>query len=182
MSDSFAAPWTVAHQAPLSMGFSRQEHWSGLPFPPPGDPPDPGIEPVSPALAGGFFTAEPPGKPLICIILAQSLCTLGINISILYMRKCLKESMQLSQSYESCRLQHLDPCLSSLLFYNPVVFSSPSEGSCGNPGRHFSLSQTGGGGAAGDAARHPAMRVTALPHPQNCPAPSSRNPGLVSLH
>ena len=50
----FETPWT--HQAPLSMGFSRQEYWSGLPFPPPGDFPDPGIEPVSPALAGGFFT------------------------------------------------------------------------------------------------------------------------------
>ena len=52
-------PWTVAHQAPLSMAFSRQEYWSGLPCPPPGDLPDPGIKPmspVSPALAGGFFT------------------------------------------------------------------------------------------------------------------------------
>ena len=58
----FATPWTIAHQAPLSMEFS----WSGLPFPPPGDLPDPGIEPmslVSPALAGGFFTIAPPGKP-----------------------------------------------------------------------------------------------------------------------
>ena len=51
--------WTIAHQAPLSMGFSRQEHWSGLLCPPPGDLPDPGIEPMcltSPALADGFFT------------------------------------------------------------------------------------------------------------------------------
>ena len=55
----FATPWTVARQAPLSMGFPRQEYWSGLPFPPPADLPDPGIEPaslMSPALAGGFFT------------------------------------------------------------------------------------------------------------------------------
>ena len=59
----FAATWTVAHQAPLSISFSRQEYCSGLPFPPPGDLPDPGIEPASPALAGGFFTTEPPGKP-----------------------------------------------------------------------------------------------------------------------
>ena len=50
----------VACQAPLSMGFSRQEYWSGVPFPSPGDLPDPGIEPVSPALAGEFFTTEPP--------------------------------------------------------------------------------------------------------------------------
>ena len=56
--------WTLARQAPLSMGFSRQEYWSGLPFPPPGDLPDPGIKPASPVLTGGFFTAEPPGKLL----------------------------------------------------------------------------------------------------------------------
>ena len=50
MSDPFVTPWTVAHQAPLSMGFSRQVYWSGLPFPSPGGLPDPGIEPGSPAL------------------------------------------------------------------------------------------------------------------------------------
>ena len=55
MSDSFAAPWTVARQAPLSVEFSRQEYWSGLPCAPPGDLPDPGIEPTSPALAGRSF-------------------------------------------------------------------------------------------------------------------------------
>ena len=55
--------WAVAHQAPLSMGFPRQVYWSGLPFPSPGDLPDPGIEPESPGLAGGFYTTEPPGKP-----------------------------------------------------------------------------------------------------------------------
>ena len=55
----------IAHQAALSMGLSRQAHWSGLPFPSPGDLPDPGIKPKSPALAGGFFTTEPPGKPRI---------------------------------------------------------------------------------------------------------------------
>ena len=49
----FAILWTIARQAPLSMGFSRQEHWSGLPCPPPGDLPDPGIEPVSPSLLHG---------------------------------------------------------------------------------------------------------------------------------
>ena len=58
----FATPWTVAHQAPLSMGFSRQEYWSGVPFPFPGDLPNPGIEPPSPALTGRFFTTEPSGK------------------------------------------------------------------------------------------------------------------------
>ena len=62
--------WTVARQAPLSMEFYRQENWSGLLHPPPGDLPDPGIESVSlmsPALAGKFFTTEPPGKPRWCI-------------------------------------------------------------------------------------------------------------------
>ena len=68
MSDSFETPWTVAHQAPLSMGFSRQEYWSGSPFPSPGDLPDPGIQPtspVSPALAGRFFTTEPSEAPVL---------------------------------------------------------------------------------------------------------------------
>ena len=60
---SFATPWTAARQTPLSMGFPRQEYWSGWPFPPPGDLPDPGNELISPALAGGFFYHEPPGKP-----------------------------------------------------------------------------------------------------------------------
>ena len=60
----FVTPWTVAYQAPPSMGFSRQEYWSGLPFPSPGDLPDPGIEPRSPTLEADALTSEPPGKPL----------------------------------------------------------------------------------------------------------------------
>ena len=63
MSDSFATPWTVACQVPLSMELSRQEYCSGLSFLSPGDLPDPEVEPMSPALTGGFFTTEPPGKP-----------------------------------------------------------------------------------------------------------------------
>ena len=62
----FATPWTVAHEAPLPMGYPRQEYCSGLPCPPPRELPNPGIElepPMSPALAGGFFTTEPPRKP-----------------------------------------------------------------------------------------------------------------------
>ena len=59
----FATPWTVAHQAPPSMGYSRQEYWSGLPFPSSGDLPDPGIEPRSPALQADALTYEPSGKP-----------------------------------------------------------------------------------------------------------------------
>ena len=53
-------PMTVAYQPPLSKGFPKQEYWSGLPFPSPGDIPNPELKPTSPALAGGFFTAEPP--------------------------------------------------------------------------------------------------------------------------
>ena len=56
-------PWTVACQAPLSMEFSRQEYWSGLPFPSPGDLSNPGIEPTASALAGRFYMTVPPGKP-----------------------------------------------------------------------------------------------------------------------
>ena len=70
-----ASPWTVAHQACLSMGFPRQEYWSGLPFPPPGDLPDPGMEPMSPAstaLAGRFLTTVPPVKPLLSLPNANS--------------------------------------------------------------------------------------------------------------
>ena len=57
-------PWPIACQTPLSMGFPRQEYCSGLPFPSPGNLPDPEIEPLFPSLAGRFFSAEPPGKPL----------------------------------------------------------------------------------------------------------------------
>ena len=59
----FATPWTVAYKASLSMEFSRQEYWSRLPFPSPGDPSHPGIEPRSPALQADALPSEPPGKP-----------------------------------------------------------------------------------------------------------------------
>ena len=68
----FATPWTAARQAPLSIGFSRQDYWSGLPFPSPGDLSNPGITPLSPAspaLAGRFSTTELPGKPQNCKII-----------------------------------------------------------------------------------------------------------------
>ena len=65
MSNSFATLWTVACQASLSMRFPRKDYWNGLPFPSLGDPPNPRIELPSPALAGRFFTAKPPGKPFL---------------------------------------------------------------------------------------------------------------------
>ena len=61
----FAIPWTVAYQGPLSMGFSRQEYWSELPFPSPGDLPNPEIKPRSPTLQADALPSEPPGKPPI---------------------------------------------------------------------------------------------------------------------
>ena len=63
MPSSFATLWTVAHRAPRSVEFHKQEHWNGLPFPPPSALPDPGIKLLSPALAGRLFAAKPPGKP-----------------------------------------------------------------------------------------------------------------------
>ena len=81
---TFATPWTVTHQAALSMGFPRQEYWNGLPFPSPGYLPDPGIEPISltsPAMAGGFFTTEPPGKPCNIIIVFNRLTPHGFVLS-----------------------------------------------------------------------------------------------------
>ena len=74
----FATLWIIAHQAPLFMGFSKQEYWSGLPCPPPESLPDPGIERVfltSPTLAGGFFTTSPPEKPMsVAVILKSGKC------------------------------------------------------------------------------------------------------------
>ena len=61
-------PWILACQAPLSMGFPWQEYWSGLPFPPLGDCPSPGVEPMFPSLTGRFFTTEPPGKPIYDVV------------------------------------------------------------------------------------------------------------------
>ena len=75
----FSISWTVAHQAPLSMGISRQEYWSGSPCPPPGDLPDPGNEPaspVSPALRVDSLPTEPPGKPWLLLLIYWKLLRL----------------------------------------------------------------------------------------------------------
>ena len=86
MSDSFVTSWTVAHQAPLSMGFSRQEYWSGLPVPSfSRDLPDPGIELMSPSLAGIFFITELPWKPkYFCIPLFLLFFISCITLPTLY--------------------------------------------------------------------------------------------------
>ena len=80
----FSTLWSVACQVPLSMGFSRQEHWSGLPCPPLGDLLDPGTEPVSllsPTLAGRFFTTEPPGKPSVAMRVYNGGKSVGLLLS-----------------------------------------------------------------------------------------------------
>ena len=77
----FATPWTVAYHAPPSMGFSRQEYWSGLPFPSPGDLPNPGIEPGSPAFQADALTSEPPGKPMWFSLLKENHCVSLDDIS-----------------------------------------------------------------------------------------------------
>ena len=76
----FATLWTVAYQAFPSMGFSRQEYWSGLPFPSPGDLPNPGIKPRSPALEADALTSEPPGKDHLSRDLAKPLYILMVFI------------------------------------------------------------------------------------------------------
>ena len=100
MSNSFATPWTVARQAPLLMGFPRQEYWSGLPFPSPGDLPDPGIKPTSlgpPALAGGFFTIEPAGENHM-YILSIYMGSLYLCVYI-YLIVCLIDQSYLTLCY-----------------------------------------------------------------------------------
>ena len=67
----FVTPWTVGHQAPASMGFPRQEYWSGLPFPSPGELPDPGIKPGSPTLQADALTSELPGKSYMKLLSPQ---------------------------------------------------------------------------------------------------------------
>ena len=84
LSESFAAPWAVARQAPLSMGFSRQEHWSELPRPPPGDLLNPGIELRFPTLQADSLPSESPGKPRVTSLEAPSpnTATLEFRVSV----------------------------------------------------------------------------------------------------
>ena len=107
MSNSFVNPWTVAHQAPLSMGFLKQEYWSELPFPSSGDLPDPAIEPMSlmsAELAGGFFTTEPPRKPWDFLYECQKYpAVVGLELP-----KCLPktpQTIQIKNYFDSSGLQ-----------------------------------------------------------------------------
>ena len=100
----FATLWTVACQAPLSMGFSRQEYWSGLPFPPPGDLPDLTLEPMSPASSAlqlNFFPTEAMRKPILSLSL-NNLCRLSLDLA----RNKLDCSVKLSENSVSRNWKH----------------------------------------------------------------------------
>ena len=94
----FVTPWTVAHQFPLSVGFSRQKYWSGLPCPPPRDLPDPGIKPaslMSPALASSLFTtsatweAQPVPKAQTCKVIEILFTLLSVWLELLLLKKLI---------------------------------------------------------------------------------------------
>ena len=94
----FATLWTVGHQGPLSMAFSRPEYWSGLPCPPPGDLPDPGIKPeslMSPALAGGFFTTKchlrRPSSSILYVIVCICCITDSMDVSLSELRELVMD-------------------------------------------------------------------------------------------
>ena len=102
-------PCTVAYQAPPSMGFSRQEYWNGLPLPSPGDLPNPGIKPGSPALQADALTSEPPGKPRLIIVTNYKRLSV-FNIVALKLVLYLKASiikMKLLSRAESKRQRHI---------------------------------------------------------------------------
>ena len=123
MSNSLQPLWTVACQAPLFMGFPRQEYWSGLPFPSPGEwnLPDPGIKPASPVLADRLFTAQPPGKS------KTSLESLS-NLFNIILESC---GSTLARTYVSSLLgQGLFSVKSALLFIQCqilIIFPNPNK-------------------------------------------------------
>ena len=101
----FVIPWTVVYQVSLSMGFSRQEYWSGVPFPSPGDLPDPGIEPRSPALQAEALPTEPPGKPKECIdmvILTLTVIEMENTFGLLFLSSSLIQMSFKSHNLKLC--------------------------------------------------------------------------------
>ena len=140
MSNSFAALGTVAHQAPLSMGFSRQEYWSGLPFPPPGDLPDPWVKPVSPALAGGFFTTLPLSPQDTCGPPKEFILGLVLRI-LITLSSCLPSLILSGKAPAVPRTRPLSPTLSPglcrLLSWWPFPILASIEGLALSPQRSF---------------------------------------------
>ena len=129
MSDS-VTPWTIARQAPLSMGFPRQEYWSGLPFPSPGALPDPRAEPTSSALAGGFFITAPPGN-IGCNYYRSLLSLWWWNPQLFLLLSCrfsvvalkfYREALWTSNLAEKCSVRlGLKPCLHSKLIPSSLL-------------------------------------------------------------
>ena len=107
MSDSLQPPWTAAHQAPLSMEFSRQEYSSGLQFLPPGDLPDLGIKMTSPILAGRFFTSVPPGSDTV-LKLKKSKCASSLNKDSVNQSKPIPWWLSGKESTCQCRRRGLN--------------------------------------------------------------------------
>ena len=108
----FVIPWTVAHQAPLSVEFFKQEYQAGLPFPPPGDLPDPGIEPWSPTLQTDYLPSEPPGRPQATLCMSQGSLEFLFSPSLtlsspLFVSFCLLNTSQLPLSPPSSPPHHL---------------------------------------------------------------------------
>ena len=97
----FVTPWTVALQAPLSMGFSRQEYWSGLLCPSPADLPDPGIEPRFPTLQADSVLFEPPGKPLLFLILNFKM---GLKVKVAWSCPTLWDPMDIVRGILQARV------------------------------------------------------------------------------
>ena len=126
VSRSFATPWTVTDQAPLSMGFSRQEYWTGLPFPSPGKLLDPVIEPTSSKLASRFFTNKPPGNPHSLLNYASSFLEhtdLPISLSHSAQAPCLLTSSPTSIIHSDFKLHVDDPAnIWASYFFNLLCF------------------------------------------------------------
>ena len=109
----FGTPWAVAYQAPLSMKFSRQEYWSGLPHPSPGDLPDPGIEPRSPALQADALPSEPPGRYRRLLWVSQALNFLEYHFKKLYQGNTFSAVTEIIWSiYRICCM--IDICISGV--------------------------------------------------------------------
>ena len=124
LHDSFVTPWTVAQQVPLSIGFPRQEYWSGLPFSSPRDLPDPGIELTFFALAGGFFITEPPGKSIQFSSVQSLSCVRLFATPWITARQA---SLSITNSRSSLRLTSIESVMHSshLILCRPLLLLPP---------------------------------------------------------
>ena len=120
---TLATPWTVAHRAPLSMGFPGQEYWSGLPFPSPGDLPDPGAKPESPALACRFFTLSHQESPWTSVISVQSLS--HVQLFVIPRIAACQASLSITNSQSSLKLMSIEMVMPSnnLILCRPLLLT-----------------------------------------------------------